>query len=128
MEFKAYKLSYYLNAQHSLDHLKSSIHSHTFYVSMYIEDITKKGLINFQNVEQIIKHYFNQYSGKYLNEITPFDQLRPTIENLGAVFYEDLKVLLAEQGHDLIQIDISENPLRVYSISDRLYLGSQHKD
>lgn len=123
MEFKVYKISYYLNAQHSFDNEKKNIHSHTFHISLYLEDCKEDEFIDFQDVERLINRYIDQYNGKYLNAISPFDHLIPTIENISSVFYEDLKVMMLEKGYDLIKIDISENPLRIYSISDRLYLG-----
>lgn len=124
MEFKAYKLSYYLNAQHSMD-LKENAHGHTFCIGLYIEDLSKKGFLNFNQIEKIVNNRIGRFSGKYLNAEEPFTSLPPTIENMGSVFYEELKIILIEQGYDLIQLDICENPLRVYSISDRLYLGSK---
>lgn len=123
MEFNAYKLSYYLNAQHSFDNQRCSMHSHTFVISLYLEDQRKNDFIDFHLADSLVNYYLGQFRGQYLNEIAPFDKMIPTIENLGSVFYEHLKDNLREYGYDLIQIDISENPIRVYSISDRLYLG-----
>lgn len=125
MEFKAYKLSYYLNAQHSMDNTNLNIHAHTFNICLLLEDIRKKGFINFEVISDIVNGYMGQFSGKHLNEMPEFIELLPTIENIGAIFYEELKLLLMDGEYDLIQIEISENPLRVYSISDRLYLGTK---
>ena len=83
------------------------------------------GFLNFMELDAIVNEYIGQYEGEYLNDISPFDKLLPTIENMGEVFYEDLKECLINRNYDLIQLDISENLLRVYSISDRLYLGSK---
>lgn len=125
MEYNAYKLSYYLNAQHSFDNHRSSIHSHTFHISLYLGNEKNGGQIYYPEVDGAVNAYLDQYSGRYLNETKPFDLLLPTIENLGAVFYESFKVILEQCGFDLIQLDICESPLRIYSISDRLYLGSK---
>lgn len=126
MEYKAYKLSYYLNAQHSFNNKKGDIHSHTFSIRLYLGHL-KTDFINYSEVEGAINGYLNLFRGRYLNDITPFDQLLPTIENLGKEFYERLKVILEQFGFELIQLDICENPLRIFSISDRLYLGSHKK-
>lgn len=125
MEFKAYKLSYYLNALHSMDNKNISAHAHTFNICLLLEDLRQIGFINFVYINDIVNGFIGQFSGKYLNEMPDFQELLPTIENIGSVFYEELKVLLLNRGYDLIQIDISENPLRVYTISDRLYLGTK---
>lgn len=126
MEFKAYKLTYYLNAQHSMNYNRDNAHGHTFIISLYLDDLSKKEFLNFSQMDEMVNGLFGRYSGKYLNGEEPFTELTPTIENMGSVFYEHLKAVLSEQGYDLIQIDICENPLRVYSISDRLYLGSNN--
>jgi 6-pyruvoyl tetrahydropterin synthase-like protein len=128
MEFKAYKLSYYLNAQHSMDNRKDKAHTHTFFISLYIEDLSKKGFVNFAEIADIVNCYIDRFSGKYLNEIPPFQELSPTIENMGSIFYENLKTTLCEHEYDLIKLDICENPLRIYSISDRIYLGTKTTD
>lgn len=125
MEFKVYKLSYYLNAQHSFDYQKNNIHTHTFHICLYIEDLKKDDLINYRTVDQAINHFLKLYSGNYMNDISPFDRLLPSIENIGEVFYEELKLELIKLGLDLIKLEISENPLRIYSVSDRIYLGSK---
>lgn len=128
MEFKAYKLTYYLNAQHSMDNRLESIHGHTFTITLYIDDISRKGFIDFVEVNGIINSYLGGFSGKYLNDTDTFRNVSPTIENMGSEFYEHLKTVLIKGKYDLIQIDICENPLRVYSISDRLYLGTKPLD
>lgn len=125
MEFKAYKLSYYLNAQHSMDNNIDNIHAHTFTITLYIDDLSRKGFIDFAGFNHIVNTYLGQYAGKYLNETDAFRTVSPTIENMGSEFYEHLKAQLLQENYDLIQIDICENPLRVYSISDRLYLGTK---
>ena len=125
MEFKAYKLSYYLNAQHSFDDQKNNIHTHTFHICLYLEDLNKEDFIDYHTVDQAVNQFLNLYSGNYMNEIAPFDRLLPSIENIGEVFYEELKSELIKLEFDLIQLEISENPLRIYSVSDRIYLGSK---
>ena len=125
MEFKAYKLSYYLNAQHSFDNNKESAHAHSFTITLWIDDLSRKGFCDFTQISDIVNSYFSQFSGKYLNEIKDFQTLSPTLENMALVFYEHLKEVLLYRRYDLIQLDICENPLRVYSISDRLYLGEK---
>lgn len=128
MEFKAYKLSYYLNAQHSMDNRIENAHGHTFTITLYIDDLSRKGFLDFAKIDSCVNTYFDHYNGTYLNDTETFRDTLPTIENMGSEFYEHLKVLLAKDNYDLIQIDLCENPLRVYSISDRLYLGSKPSD
>lgn len=123
MEFKAYILHYYLNAQHSIDNLKEHAHSHTFSIGLYLEDKIEGRLLDINRINQIINNYFDPYRGTFLNDKTAFQDLIPTIEHIGDFFYEELKLILMELSYDLIQLDISENPLQIYSVTDRLYLG-----
>lgn len=125
MEFKIYKLSYYMNAQHSMDALKDTAHFHTFMISLFIENLDQTQLLSFSKMNQIMDTFLEKYSGNYLNELEEFRTLVPSIENIGEVFYEELKVILHKVQLDLIKLDISETPLRIYSISDRLYLGTK---
>lgn len=125
MEFSAYKLSYYLNALHSMDDKKENAHAHTFTISLYLEDLGIKGFIDFKQLDHIVKNFLDRFVGNYMNVIEPFDKILPTIESMATIFYEELKLMLSDMNYDLIKLDISENPLRVYSISDRLYLGSK---
>ncbi len=125
MDFKAYKLSYYLNATHSMDRDLNNAHGHTFTITLYIHDLSKKGFLDFSGINNMFHPYLDQLSGKYLNDLDIFQELLPTIENIASVVYETLKKIMMNEEYDLIQIDICENPLRVYSISDRLYLGTK---
>jgi 6-pyruvoyl tetrahydropterin synthase-like protein len=108
-----------------MDNRKDHAHTHTFFISLYIEDLSNEGFVNFAEIADIVNCYIDQFSGQYLNEIPPFQELSPTIENMGSIFYENLKTTLLKHEYDLIKLDICENPLRVYSISDRIYLGTK---
>lgn len=122
--FEGYKLKYRLNSKHSLTSVEKNIHPHTFEISIYIEQIQTKELVAFSTIDTIIEHFLLSYQKQYLNSIPPFDRLEPTIENMGNVFYEELKVILCKEQFNLLQLEISENPLRLYLISDRLMFGS----
>lgn len=126
VEFKVHKYKYYLNAQHCLDYQKERAHAHTFTFTLFFGALSIDGFYKFEVVEDIMKQYFNQFKGKYMNEIPPFDQKSPSIEYIGEVFYEKLKILFLENNFNLIQLEISETPVRVYSISDRLFLGERY--
>lgn len=123
MEAKIHRLLYYCNARHSIDDSMENVHSHTFTIGLYIEDGTKDSLLDINKVNKIINNYLDQYRGILLNEKPAFQYTVPTIEHIGDFFYDELSPILSELSYNLIQLDISENPLKIYSVSERLFLS-----
>ena len=122
--FEGYKLKYRLNARHSFNGVKEKIHPHTFEISLYIEQIQVKTLVAYATIDKIVELFLLEYQNQYLNDVSTFIKIEPTIENIGNIFYEALKVILREEQFNLLQLEISETPLRIYLISDRLMFGS----
>jgi 6-pyruvoyl tetrahydropterin synthase-like protein len=123
--FEGYKFKYRLNAKHSFNGIVENIHPHTFEISLYIEQIQAKTIVAFSTIDKIVEQFLLDYQNQFLNELSPFNQLEPTIENMGDVFYEELKVILHKNQFNLLQLEISETPLRIYLVSDRLMFGSK---
>lgn len=121
MEFKVYKLGYYLNARHSMDNSPENEHSHTFTIVLYIQDRNNEDLLDVRKINHVANSYLEQYKGESLNRRPAFKDKIPTIEHMGDLFYEDLRQMLSNHNYSLIQLDICENPLKIYSISDRLW-------
>jgi len=122
--FEGYKLKYRLNARHSFNGVKEKIHPHTFEISLYIEQIQVKTLVAYATIDKIVELFLLEYQNQYLNDVSTFIKIEPTIENIGNIFYEALKVILREEQFNLLQLEISETPLRIYLVSDRLMFGS----
>lgn len=119
-----YKFKYYFSAQHSMTKSDIDMHPHTFTIVLYIETYENYNIDLFSKVDSFLKDYFSRFSGEKLNNLTCFENVIPTVEVMGEYFYEEIKGKLQEIDLDLIQIDICDNPLRIYSISDRLLLCS----
>ncbi len=117
-----YVYQYYLNAEHSMGNDRSSAHPHTFSITLYIGGMEKKSDIPFYQVDERIKNFFREYNGQYLNDLPVFAAKEPNIETIGDVLYEALKGTLESVQLQLFQLDISENPLCVYQVSDRILL------
>ena len=66
--------------------------------------------------------------GRYLNELPEFEGCGNTLETIGDYFYEKLRKQLMKSGMELYQLDISENPLCVYQVSDRMLLPTMNMD
>ena len=102
-------------------------HSHTFSVVLSLSEIkTKENHIEnfFYDLDQELQLFFDQYRFCYLNSLPEFITKVPSIENIGDFLYDKLFTLLKEKGIHLYQLDISDNPLSVYQVSDRILLPS----
>lgn len=126
--FQYYRYKYYFNAGHSFHNERENAHTHTFTVGLYIGGVEKGRDIPFFEIDAIAKAYFTNFKGVYLNDMPEFAGKEPNIENMGDVFYEALRERLEEAGLSLYQLDISENPLCVYQISDRILLPTSSMD
>jgi len=69
------------------------MHAHTFRVGMYVIEKQDENPVFFNN-EKILKEYFDRYKGIRINELLAFKDIVPTLENMGMIFYRDLKRLL----------------------------------
>lgn len=114
-----YKYKYYLNAKHSFDNVIEHRHHHTFTITLYIREELKE-LQLFSSIDRLVREYLQDYERKYLNELPAFAQKIPTIENIGYLFFQGLGQILSKEQIALIKLEISENPLRVYSVSKEL--------
>lgn len=123
---KYYVCKYYLNAAHSFDHDAAHAHTHTFTISFWIQQPAKEEYFSFYDMDKIIVSYVEKFSGRYLNEEPEFVALNPTLENIGDVMFEAVEKRLAKENVTLLQVEICENPLRVYSVSNKILLVSEH--
>lgn len=114
-----YKFKYYVNARHSVDlgMGESGIHPHTWEIVIYIK-VNSSTMINFSSIDKYLDNYFEDFEGKYLNELDSFKSLETTMENIGKVVFEQLKRFLIDRDMNLQQLEISENPTRTYIIKE----------
>lgn len=126
-----YKHKYYFNAEHSpqaANRPKMDVekkHSHTFQIVLYVGVYDAGGQHLFGDMDRNVREYLSQYEGKYLNDMAQFDGGGTNIEDIGEVFYEDLKRQMEDRGFRLYQLEISENPLCVYIVSNRIMLHTR---
>lgn len=123
---KYYICKYYLNATHSFDYDVSHAHAHTFTVSFWIQQPGEEEYFSFYDIDRMISGYIDRFNGKYLNEEPEFAALNPTLENIGDVMFKEVEKRLDKEHVTLLQVEICENPLRVYSVSNKILLVSEH--
>jgi len=116
---EGYKLKYrlitYISCEN--DNNPSSMHAGKYEITLFITPGAKK-FMPFYEIEAIIAEILEPYSGKCLAKTSPFDEMEPTLKNLGDTFYHLLKDALTR--HDLIlnMLEISESPLHTYMVND----------
>lgn len=120
-----YRFKFYVTARHFVEFnaAKSEIHPHTWEIVLYFR-IRDGAALKFNEVEKIIESYFDQYEGKLLNDVAPFDRINPSMENIGQVFFEQLPKFPRLDLIDLFHLVISENPTRSYIVSEHEDLDS----
>lgn len=123
MGYKAYKYTFKLHAAHNLDSSLSEqqAHFHTFEIVLYLTN-SNSAFISYEDVEKIIDDYMTQFEGKYLNNTVFFQNVNPSVENIGTVFYDHLKYITLAHGFSLLQLEISETPTRVFRVSENIII------
>jgi len=106
-----------MNASHANVNAAEGVHSHTFEISLYIKQRNEK-LSAYEVTETVIQDYLNPYKAVVLDKIAPFDTISPTIENIGEEFFTGIELLLSDLGYELLRLEISESPQRVFSITE----------
>lgn len=95
-------------------------HIHTLEIFIYIKLNEKESMLNYKKIDELVENYLEQYNGKYLNEMEQWQEVSPTIENLGDFFYLQLSELLEKHQYHLVMLEISETPLRTYRVTGRM--------
>lgn len=113
-----YKLKFYLNASHAI-RWEGGIgqqHNHTWEIMVEIKTKDDQMVI-FDDLEKSTKALFTGYSGKFLNEVAPFDTINPTLENVAQYFYDIVAAKEEEFQAELCRIEVGESPTRFYCIA-----------
>lgn len=126
MDQRIYKFKYRLNILHSMGKQQAP-HRHTLELYLYVGH-SEKATILFEKNDDFLAEYFSYFENQYLNELPEFENMLPTIENVGYLIYSELKEKYREQNAKLLKFEISEIPSRVYTISDFLDKGSEAEE
>lgn len=120
MSFRGYKFKAKLYAAHSnLEGDVSNIHFHTFTLVLYLNALNED-MDFFFNIEKEIDGWLAPFQNKILFETELFQGKATSLECIGEAFYDEWKEKVSSLNFDLVRLDIFENPIRTYSVSDRL--------
>ena len=115
---REYKLKFYLNAEHYvvLNDRRGELHPHTWEIQLYF-GMPRTLFREFTDIEKNIELYLKKYQNKILNEVSPFDTIVPTLENMTDCFAEECADIIEQLGGILYSIETAETPTRTYCVT-----------
>ncbi len=88
-----------------------NLHGHTYKVRVFIESEKLNSLgmvIDFSDLNKILKEVISKFDHKYLNELKDFEDLIPTAENIAFIICKKIKKVLP-RGLKLQRVEVYEN-------------------
>ena len=118
--FREYRLKFYLNARHFIiiGNQQGDIHPHTWEFALTIL-IRRKEFVEFNTFEKRINEFLRPYQDRILNDMQPFDNILPTLENMVDYFTKQFYDIIKEIGGELLSVEGSEGPSRTYILDLR---------
>lgn len=124
MPFSVYKLKFNVYAAHTnfADRAPKG-HYHTFLLTLYLKVETEEydAVKNLAVTEKQIDRWLDSFRNRDLRQTELFRDRDTSVETLGNVFFKELIEYFNfhETQLELIRLDISDNPIRNYSVSKR---------
>jgi len=118
-----YRYKFYLNANHyvSLEHARGAVHPHCFELGIEILRKGDEAVVSFADVEQLIEEMLEKYQNTLLNEVEPFDEISPTLENIGLCFKKMIEEKLSPLEWIVLSVEVSETPSRSFLITNETF-------
>lgn len=114
-----YRFKFYLNAVHAIeiDGVMGQDHPHTweFGIEAFKSD---DSFVMFSEVERGMERLFAAHQGMRMNDVSPFDVLNPTLENVSIYFKKLIERYLLDLQWFLTRVEISETPARSFIIEN----------
>lgn len=116
IKYRVYRYKFYLDANHFIytpAGTPGMIHPHTWEFTVELKN--KNGdFVMFHEIEALINEVLKPFQNICLNEVEPFNQKVPTLENIGEHFKEIIRQKMELMNWELLQMEISETPSRSY--------------
>ncbi|MDD5491849.1 MAG: 6-carboxytetrahydropterin synthase QueD [bacterium] len=103
------------SAAHNLRDYKGkceTLHGHNWKVEVEVQGkkLGKSGmLIDFHDLKRIVTEELAFLDHTYLNEVSPFDKINPTSENLAEYLYHEMAADLAKQNAKILRVTVWES-------------------
>ena len=114
-----YKLSTFINASHAVrwpDEMEAE-HRHTWELILNIRPFIAGKLLKIDDIEEVIEASLQTFSGRFLNEMSRFDNVNPTLENFTEILFDDLTQALSGISMQLVELSVGNSPTRFYNIT-----------
>jgi len=107
-------IDYSFAAGHALRNYKGkceNVHGHNYKVRVTVqgERLDSTGLlIDFVDLRQAVKVIVHRLDHQFLNDITPFDRVNPSAENIARYFSQELEPQVQQNGARLQSVTVWE--------------------
>ncbi|WP_412053049.1 6-carboxytetrahydropterin synthase [Lactiplantibacillus plantarum] len=114
---RTYKIKSYVNASHAVRWATGSGKKHTHTWEIVCELHTVDAMVAFYDIEKNLHQALDELSGKFLNDLSEFKTVNPTVENVTEYLFTKIDKTLRDNGAQLLRIEVSDSPTRAYCIS-----------
>jgi 6-pyruvoyltetrahydropterin/6-carboxytetrahydropterin synthase len=90
-----------------------NVHGHRYTIKLRLRagKLNDIGLVyDFSDVKRHLKGILARFDHTLLNDITPFDRINPSAENISRTIYDELKTKLAGEPVTIAAVEAWENP------------------
>ncbi len=95
----------------------SNVHGHTWKVELKVccDSLNESGMVmDFKDLKSALNAILNRYDHQFLNEISPFDKINPTAENIAREIYLSIKIANADYVLKKVKVWESANSYATY--------------
>ncbi len=90
-----------------------ALHGHNWSVEVVVraEKLNDIGIaLDFKDIKEALSGLMGKLDHKYLNEISPFDEINPTTENIAKYFFDALSKTLNDDRLRIYRVNVWETP------------------
>lgn len=115
------------SAAHRLEHIGGAcedLHGHNFSVEVSVtgDTLNSQGIvIDFRILKEWMDQVLDDLDHRYLNEVTQFDGLNPSSENIARIVYENIQEKARALNLDVCRVTVWES-----NSSSATYTGKRH--
>jgi 6-pyruvoyl-tetrahydropterin synthase len=119
----------FFNARHFviLEGHQGPVHPHSWRVQARITGEMSQGrtvLMPFAEAKRLLQDAVGRYNNTLLNNMSPFDQIQPTSENIAGTLYHDLAKAFAPLPVRLVEVSVWESPTSRVAYSEVAMSGA----
>lgn len=119
-------LAFFLNARHrvAFGAQVGPAHGHSWRVEIHLRTTFRDGPdqapVQFAELERLVRDILRPYERQYLNDLSPFDRLPPTTENLARFVFGRVQQALAGTSVSVVQVTAWEAPTKGVTVASPL--------